>query len=162
MLTRAWLFCWPLLFVVAIARCAPVQPDVSPEMAGTSSPTGCDAWFEIGGTFSRVSNVRYTLENRSVNPECLATRAMVLFSGRLRRAAFRVSAPSGWTTRDVPCRTGAGICGFEWRARDGVLPGRQLGGFGLEYDPAAVPRPVSWIVDVGRRRVEMTIGAVGG
>jgi hypothetical protein len=153
---------WSILLMVAAAACALSRTPPSPELAGTSSPTGCDAWFEIGGTFSRVNDVRYTLQNRSTGPQCPATRVVVLFSGQLRSAAFRVSTPAGWRRRDVPCETGGGVCGFEWRTRHGVLPGAELPGFGLVYDPAEAPLPRSWIVDVGRRRVEMPIGTAGG
>lgn len=153
---------WPILLMVAFAACALSRKAASPELAGTSSPTGCDAWFHIGGAFSRVNDVSYTLQNRSTGPECPATRIVVLFSGQLRPAAFRVSTPAGWTRHDVPCETGGGVCGFEWRTRHGVLPGAALPGFGLAYDPAEAPLPRSWIVDVGRRRVEMAIGTVGG
>ena len=149
---------WPIILMVAVAACAVSRKGTSPELAGTSSPTGCDAWFEMGGTFSRVNDVRYSLQNRSTRPECRATRVAVLFSGQLRPAAFRVSTPAGWKQHDVPCERGGGVCGFEWRTRHGVLPGYQLPGFGLAYDPAEAPLPRSWVVDVGRRRVEMLIG----
>ena len=122
MLSNARFFWWPALFVVAAAACASGRAARLPELSGTSSPTGCDAWFEIGGTFSRLNDVRYVLRNRSTGPECPATRVVVLFSGQLRPAAFRVSAPPGWTRHVVPCEKGGGVCGFEWRARHGVLP----------------------------------------
>jgi hypothetical protein len=162
MLANAAFSRWPILLMVAVAACALSRKAASPELAGTSSPTGCDAWFEIGGTFSRVNDVRYNLQNRSTGPDCTASRVVVLFSGQLRPAAFRVSTPAGWNRHDVPCETGGGICGFEWRTRHGVRPGTELDGFGLAYDPAEAPLPRSWIVDVGRRRVEMLIGTVGG
>jgi hypothetical protein len=163
MLANAGFSRWPILLMVAVAACALSRKATSPELAGTSSPTGCDAWFEIGGTFSsRLSDVRYSLQNRSTRPECPATRVVLLFSGQLRPAAFRVSTPAGWKRHAVPCETGGGVCGFEWRTRHGVLPGTELPGFGLAYDPAKAPLPRSWIVDVGRRRVEMLIGTAGG
>jgi hypothetical protein len=163
MLANAGFSRWPILLMVAVAACALGRRAASPELPGTSSPTGCDAWFEIGGTFSGVNwDVRYRLQNRSTGPACPATRVVVLFSKQLRPTAFRVSTPAGWTRHDFPCETGGGVCGFEWRARHGVLPGTELSGFGLAYDPAQAPLPKSWIVDVGRRRVEMGIGIAGG
>jgi hypothetical protein len=130
-------------------------------MHGTPSPTGCDSWVEIGGTFSRTNHVHYTLINRSTGRHCLATRVVVLFSGRLRREAFRISTPPGWIAFQAPCRTG-GVCGFGWRTRHGVPPGEQRSGFGLAYDPADAPLPREWLVDVGPRRLLMPIGTVGG
>jgi len=163
MLANEGFFRWPILLMVALAACALSRKTASPELAGTSSPTGCDAWFEICGTFSsRLSDVRFSLRNRSTGPDCPATRVVVLFSEQLRSAAFRVSTPAGWKRHDVPCETGGGICGFEWRTRHGVLPGTELPGFGLAYDPAETPGPRSWIVDVGRRRVQMGIGTARG
>lgn len=154
---------WPFLVVLATMACAPLTEAPSIQLAGTPSATGCDAWFEIGGTFARVNNVQYTLKNRPANPSCVATRVQVLFHEQLSPAAFRVSMPPAWTSLEVRCPSGVGSCGFEWRARGvGILPGQELGGFGLAYDPARAPRPRSWIVEVGRRRVEMPIGNVGG
>ncbi len=153
------------LIPVAVATCACASHgwSAATEMAGTPSATGCDAWFEIGGTFARQNDIRFTLRNRSANVRCSATRVEVLFASRLRTEAFRVSAPTNWTSRDLPCPDGKGSCGFEWRANGiGVPSGQELAGFGLTYVPADAPRLRSWVVDVGRRRVEMPIGTVGG
>jgi hypothetical protein len=132
------------------------------DLAGTPSPIGCDAWFEIGGSFSRLNEIRYTLRNRSTNPACAATQATVLFAGPLARAAVRVSSPPGWTSHDVPCDVGGGVCGIDWKTRLGVRPGEELRGFGLAYESVGAPRQRVWIIEVGRRRVEMPIGTVGG
>jgi hypothetical protein len=145
---------------LAIASCATNGP-LQTAIPGTPSPTGCDAWVEIGGTFSRTNDVHYTLVNRSTRRQCLATRLVVLFSARLRREAFRVSTPPGWIAFDAPCTTG-GICGFGWYTRQGLVPEAQRTGFRLVYDPADAPLPREWVVDVGRRRVQMPIGTVGG
>jgi hypothetical protein len=158
---------WPILLLVFVAACASTRvvgggTETGTELAGTPSASGCDAWFEVSGTFARQHDIRYTLRNRSTNPACSATGATVLFSGQLSRATVRVSAPPGWTTRDVPCQTGGGVCGIEWRTRDGVLAGHELPGFGLTYPATKSPRQKVWIVDVGGRRVEMPIGTVGG
>ena len=156
-------FSWLILGVVATAACAPLRGTTAPELAGTPSVIRCDAWFGIGGTFSRLNDGRYTLGNRSTSSACFATRVVMLFDGPLRPAAFRVSVPSGWMVREVPCQPDGGVCGFEWRAHGGgVPPGEQLAGFGLAYDPAGVPQPKAWLIDVGPRRIEMPIGRVAG
>jgi hypothetical protein len=144
---------------LALASCAP-KGRVQPSLAGTPSPTGCDAWFEIGGSFARTNDVHYTLINRSTHRQCLATRIVVLFEARVRPEAFHVSTPPGWIAFGAPCQTG-GVCGFGWRTRHGVPPGEQRSGFGLAYDPADAPLPREWVVDVGRRRLNMPIGTVG-
>jgi hypothetical protein len=154
---------WVVLAALIVAGCASSRGlGRATELAGTPSPTGCDAWFEIGGTFARVTDVRYTLKNRSANPTCLAARVTVLFSGRLPSGAVRVSSPPGWSAADAPCQAGGGACGIEWRTREGVRPGKELTGFGLAYDSTSTPLQKVWIVDLGRRRVEMPIGTVGG
>lgn len=145
---------------LVLASCA-TNGWVHRDLAGTPSPTGCDAWLEIGGTFARTNDVHYTLINRSTRGPCLATRVVVQFSARVRPEAFRVSAPPGWIAFDAPCHTG-GVCGFGWRTRHGVPPGEQRSGFGLAYDPADAPLPREWWVDVGRTRLRMPIGTVGG
>jgi hypothetical protein len=152
-----------IVVAVSLAGCASNSGIRSgTELAGTPSSTGCDAWFEIGGTFSRLNDVRYTLRDRSTNPACLGTRVTLLFWERLPPGAVRVLAPEGWRTMDVPCQGGAGACGVEWHTGGGVRPGEDLRGFGLAYDSTRTPRQKLWIVDVGRRRVEMAIGTVGG
>ncbi len=151
------------VLALAVAGCAPLTQVGVPEFAGTPSSTGCDAWFEIGGTFARTNDLRLTLMNRSTNRACSATRVQFLFAGPLRAPAVRVTTPTGWTSGEVPCDTGAGTCGFEWRTdRAGVTPGHALTGFGLTYEHASAPLAKSWIVDVGRRRVQMPIGTVDG
>jgi hypothetical protein len=144
----------------ALASCAANGP-LQTAIPGTPSPTGCDAWVEIGGTFSRTTDVHYTLINRSTRSNCLATRVVVLFAARIRPEAFRVSTPPGWIAFQTPCQTG-GFCGVGWRTRHGVPPGDQRSGFGLAYDPADAPLPRQWWVDVGARRLLMPIGTVGG
>lgn len=151
-----------ILVVMAMSTCTSLGRPAT-EVPGTPSSTGCDAWFEIQGTFSQRDDIRYTLRNRSTNPRCSAARVHVLFVSKLRSEMFRVSVPPGWTSRAVSCSRGPGSCGFEWRADEGgVPPGQELRGFGLSYVAADAPYPKSWIVDVGRRRVEMPIGTVGG
>jgi len=145
---------------LSMASCA-TDGGVQPLLTATPSPPGCDAWVEIGGTFSRTNDVNYTLINRSTRRQCRATRVVVLFSTRLRPEAFRVSTPAGWIAFDAPCHTG-GICGFGWHTRHGVAPGAQRTGFGLSYDPTDAPVPHEWSVDVGHRRVRMPIGTVSG
>jgi hypothetical protein len=144
---------------LTLATSCAANRQVQPSLAGTPSPTGCDAWVEIGGTFSRTNHVQYTLVNRSTRRHCLATRVVVLFSARLRPEAFRVSTPPGWIAFDAPCKTG-GICGFGWYTRHGLAPGAQRSGFGLAYDAGDAPLPREWAVDVGRRCVQMPIGTV--
>lgn len=151
-----------ILAVMTMSACASRMPAAT-EVAGTPSSTGCDAWFETRGTSSQRNDFQYTLRNRSTNPRCAATRVQVLFVSALRPEVFRVTVPSGWTSRVVPCSMEPGSCGFEWRATEsGVPPGQELGGFGLSYVAADAPDSQSWIVDVGRRRVEMRYGIVGG
>lgn len=152
-----------LLFVLAITACAPLRHVSTPEPAGTPSSTGCDAEFEIGGACARVNDLRFTLMNRSTSRSCLATRVLFLFEDPLRPAAIRVTTPTGWTSREVPCETGGGARGFEWRTDlAGVMPGHALAGFGLTYDQASAPFAKSWMVDLGRRRVIAMIGTAGG
>jgi hypothetical protein len=151
-----------LVAVLVTAACAPLARVATPELAGTPSSTGCDAWFNIGGTFARMNDVGLALTNRSTNRACLATRVQFLFAGPVRAAAVRVTTPAGWASREVPCDTGGGVCGFEWRTDSaGVEPGRTRTGFGLTYDPADTPLAKLWIVDVGRRRVQLPIVTVG-
>jgi hypothetical protein len=76
----------------------------------------------MGGTFSRLSDARYTLRNRSTNAACVATSTTVLFAEPVRPGALRVSAPAGWTTRDVPCQDGGGFCGVEGPRVRACLP----------------------------------------
>lgn len=143
-----------------LAACAARQ-DLAPEFAGTPSPAGCDGFLSIGGTFSTVDDVRFRLSNRSTHPRCRATRAAVIFRSRLPESALRISTPSGWTPHDVPCSTGDGSCGVEWRSPAGITAGESLDGFGLVFVAAATPRLDKWILDVGRRTVTMPIGTVG-
>jgi hypothetical protein len=145
--TTTW---WLVLVLGTQAACASSRgAGSSTELAGTPSSTGCDAWFAIGGKFSQMNDVRYTLKNRSRNPVCLASRVVVVFEARLSPGLVHASAPVGWTTTYVPCQTSGGVCGVEWRTRHG-------------YDSTRTPRQKLWIVEVGRRRVQMSIGTVGG
>jgi hypothetical protein len=133
------------------------------EISGTPSATGCDAWFASQGRFSRQNDIRFTLQNRSINPQCSATRVQYLFVTALRTERFKVAVPTGWTSRELRCPGAPGFCGFEWRANGvGVPAGQTLQGFGLSYLSVDAPNAKSWIIDVGRRRVEMPIGNVGG
>ncbi len=162
-LLRATTITSALLLVSCVVACATGRGISSPpEFAGTPSSTGCDGWFEIGGTFSRRNDVRYELRNRSTGPACLAKRVTVLFESRLPPSVFRVSTPSGWLAKDVPCENDEGVCGIEWHSQVGVGPGQALGGFGLAYDSRMGVRPKVWIIDLGRRRVKKPIGTVGG
>jgi hypothetical protein len=86
---------------------------------------------------------------------------VVMFEEQLPPGLVRASALFGWLIADVPCPTGGGVCGVEWHTRNGVRPGDELSGFGLTYDSAKTPRQERWIVDVGRRRVQMFSGTVG-
>lgn len=151
-----------IVAITAISACAsPGRP--ATEISGTPSPTGCDAWFASQGTYSQRNDIRLTLQNRSTNPRCTATRVQLLYVNAIRAEGFKVSTPAGWTSREVRCASGQGVCGFEWRAKEaGVRAGQALPGFGLSYIQADQPRPKSWIIDVGRRRVEMPIGTVAG
>jgi hypothetical protein len=143
--------------------CASRPNVVATEISGTPSPTGCDAWFEIGGTFSRQNELRFTLENRSSGGRCIANRVQLLFQSKIQTQGVRVSAPAGWRSREVSCTFGGGWCGYEWFAvGEGVRAGLKLSGFGATYVPSDQPLLRSWIVDLGRRRVEMLIGTVGG
>jgi hypothetical protein len=148
--------------IALVSACAsPGRP--ATEISGTPSPTGCNAWFASQGTYSQRNDIRLTLQNRSTNLGCTATKVQLLYASAIRPEGFKVSTPAGWTSREVRCASGQAVCGFEWRAKEaGVLAGQALPGFGLSYIQADQPRPKSWIIDVGRRRVEMPIGTVAG
>lgn len=141
----------------------PAPPASSVDRFRVGAGTECDAWFEIGGSFVFARNdLRLTLRNRSSGTQCAATRVLWLFAGPIRRGEVTITTPAAWTNHDLPCADGAGTCGVEWRATDpGVLPGQDLPGFGLQYNPLNTPPPRSWVVHVGERRVEMPIGVVG-
>lgn len=143
--------------------CASRSSPIATQISGSPSPTGCDGWFEIGGTFNSRNDLRFTLENRSSNVDCIATRVLILFSSAIRTPGISVSAPSGWRSREVRCASGDGKCGYEWSAvEQGVPKGGRLGGFGMTYIQTEQPYLKSWIIDLGRRRVEMPIGTVSG
>jgi hypothetical protein len=107
--------------------------------------------------------LKFTLENRSSGRRCIASRVQLLFWGEIQTQEVRISAPPGWRSRELRCSSGEGWCGYEWFAVDeGVLPGSRLVGFGVTYVSADQPLLRSWVIDLGRRRVEMPIGTVGG
>jgi hypothetical protein len=131
------------------------------EVAGTPSPSGCDAWFNLGGRFGPVKNdIQFTLSNKSESRDCRATRVIVLFMSPVRRDAIQVSTPIGWAGSYARCESGDGTCGVVWRSRVGVPAGESVSGFGIQCDSSLLLK--IWTVDVGRRRVAMPIGHVGG
>lgn len=142
-----------------------VLPDVAPPrgVERTHQSTACDAFFAIGGSFVFGRNdLRLVLSNTSSDAQCVAPRVQWLFAGPIRTAEMTVTSPPSWTTHELPCAEGPATCGVEWQATDtGVLPGQELSGFGLRYNPLNTPRPRSWVVHVGERRVEMPIGVMG-
>jgi hypothetical protein len=152
--------------VVAMAAmsCASRVAVLATEVPGTPSATGCDAWFNGRNTSSPQQNqIRFTLENRSSNSRCVASRVQLLFRSAILLDGIRVVTPSGWRRRELACASGPGWCGYEWMALDtGVPAGGHQAGFGITYVPGEQPLMKSWIVDLGRRRVEMPTGAVGG
>jgi hypothetical protein len=151
-----------ILGFVVMPACA-LRGRTPTEISGTPSATGCDAWFASQGTFSRRNEIGFTLQNRSTKPQCSATRVQYLFVTALRTERFRVAVPPGWTSRELRCPKAPGFCGFEWRANGaGVPAGQALQGFGLSFLSVDASNAKSWVIDVGRRRVEMPIGNVGG
>ncbi len=139
----------------------PAPPAASVERVNESRE--CDAWFSIGGSFVfALNDLHLTLSNRSSDARCVATRVQWLFESSVPPSATTITTPATWTSDYLPCGDRPGTCGVEWRATDtGVLPGQDLSGFGLRYNPLNTPRPTSWVVHVGERQVEMPIGAMG-
>lgn len=162
-----------LLLFALVSACAgrslelppvPAPKAESTEPTGSSSPTQCDAWFNINGSFEfGLNDLRLTLSNRSLRSTCAATRVTWRFEGPVTLAEVSATAPPTWTVGSLPCGDGGDVCGIDWRATDaGVLPGQDLAGFGLRYNPLTTARPKSWTVAVGRRFVEMPISVLGG
>lgn len=142
--------------------CATRGP-LATEISGTPSRTGCDAWFASQGTYSQRNDVRFTLQNRSANTRCVARSVQYWFVSAIVPERFRVSGPPGWSVRAMACPRSKGSCGFEWQSDGaGVSAGQQLGGFRMSYLSVEAPNARSWIIDLGRRRVEMPVGNVAG
>jgi hypothetical protein len=154
-----------LIVVVLLSgcvACASIVRSATPiEIAGTFSPTGCDAWLEIGGRFSPgLDDITFTLMNRSTSSDCSARRVTLLFEFPVSHGALQVSTPAAWTATEIHCDTADGVCGVVWRAQNGVSIRQSQSGFGIVSTVSGLLKV--WIVDVGRRRVSMPIGHVGG
>jgi hypothetical protein len=132
------------------------------EISGSPSDTGCDGWFngasrraEGGGTFSG-----FTLQNRSTSPECLATRATLLFHYGVQEQDIRLRTPPGWTRELVRCNDAPDVCGVRWSGTPGVGAGELQRGFSIQHQQKRAFFRI-WIVDVGPRRVAVPIGTIG-
>ncbi len=152
-----------LLIAVPLAACGGLSHINAPyEIAGAPSATGCDGWFNLGGRSEPSGYTHaFTLQNRSTTATCRAQRVTLLFHRGIARTAIRLSSPPGWTMVTVPCQEQPLVCGVVWSSAPGVPAGGSLRGFGLWYgQPGGLLR--IWIIDVGRRRVAVPIGTVGG
>ncbi|MBP1775527.1 MAG: hypothetical protein H6Q86_1533 [candidate division NC10 bacterium] len=98
--------------------------------------------------------------SRAEAAKCQARRVTLLLTRPALREVTTVTTPKGWTVAETPCTEPERVCGYVWRSKRGVAPGESQAGFGIGLFPPS--RLKIWIVDVGKRRVEMPIGYVGG
>ena len=143
------------LLLVGCAGCASPGHRLVAEPPGTPSWTGCDADVQTDS----LNGVHLRLLNRSASHECRATRLILEFKAGVEPNWIQVSTPSGWRQSYVDCTSGDRVCGIAWHSKPGVAAGDSQDGFGVMCDPR---RLKSWTVDVGKRRIALPYGWVGG
>ncbi len=143
------------LLLVGLGACASHGSGLVAEARGTPSQTGCDANVET----DPLNGIHVRLVNTSISRACRATQVTLELTSGVERDWIQVSTPSGWRPSYVGCASGGRVCGISWRSESGIGAGHSQDGFVVMCDPR---RLKSWTVDVGKRRVALPYGRVGG
>ena len=137
-----------LCLVAGQSACATV-----PQQPASADARLCDArvefWGWVGSSEMTRDRALFEVVNSSTREKCRASRVTLIAVRPIDEDLVRIATPEGWTAVRLPCTSGEGVCGVEWRHPSGIPPGQSQRGFGLLAPRMQTPRLTSLVVQVG-------------